>query len=206
VVLLARLTSHWHGIRTWLLLREAAPNVARAGSPALVVLADVGRVESITSEAVDWLEPLDGEDLENTIVLHEVAQQAWVLARDGAGRPSCARARARATVTGPSCGRHAWRGHDPIRAAPPWSSNRPGASTSPCAPAPAPADRSRTRSDPTAPHRLVDPWIAGRLLIMPETLRGHVKAVFAKLGVNCRPQLAALLFQEPMISSSSSIM
>ncbi|WP_324277903.1 helix-turn-helix transcriptional regulator [Blastococcus brunescens] len=47
--------------------------------------------------------------------------------------------------------------------------------------------------------------IAERLWITPETLRGHVKAVFAKLGVNSRPQMAALLSHEPVVSPSSSM-
>ncbi len=47
--------------------------------------------------------------------------------------------------------------------------------------------------------------IAEMLWITSDTLRGHVKAVFAKLGVNSRPQLAALLSSEPVISSASSL-
>jgi DNA-binding CsgD family transcriptional regulator len=47
--------------------------------------------------------------------------------------------------------------------------------------------------------------VAEKLCITPETLRGHMKAVFAKLGVNSRPQLAALLSHDPMVSASSSL-
>lgn len=41
--------------------------------------------------------------------------------------------------------------------------------------------------------------IAATLWITPETLRGHIKSIFAKLGVNSRPELAAMLSREPVI-------
>lgn len=87
VNLLARLCPHiGHGIRTSLLLSGGSSATPGATSPALVVLADDGSVESISAEAREWLGPIDAEGLESTIVLHEVAQQSRLLARDGAGR------------------------------------------------------------------------------------------------------------------------
>ncbi|WP_324277904.1 hypothetical protein [Blastococcus brunescens] len=117
-----------HGIRTSLLLSGEAGDVSGSGPPALVVLTDDGCVESVTAAAREWLGPIDDEDLESTIVLHEVAQQTRVLARDGAGRVACARTRAR-TGSGWSCAARAWK--EETGAAPRSSSRRPGAPTSP---------------------------------------------------------------------------
>lgn len=207
VDLLASLCPHvGHGIRTALLLAgAAAPGAAGSGAPALVVLADDGSVESMTPEARDWLGSLDDEGLTSTIVLHEVAQQSRALARDGVGAAACARTRAR---------NGDWllvRGTRLEGAA-----SRAGRTALVLEPA--------RRSD-IAPvllrlHQLTDrerevtqllltgrstAAIADELSITVETLRGHVKALFAKLDVNSRPELAALLSHEPLISSSSSL-
>jgi DNA-binding CsgD family transcriptional regulator len=206
VKLLAGLCPHiGHGIRTSLLLSGMSTDPVGAASPALVVLADDGCVESISAEAREWLGPLDDEGMESTIVLHEVAQQSRVLARDGAGRIACARTRARngdwlvvrgARLEGP----------------------RPGAGRT--ALVLEPARRSDIAPVLMRLHQLTDRErqvtqmlltgmpihaIAAKLWITPETLRGHIKTVFAKLGVNSRPQLAALLSHDPVISASSSL-
>jgi DNA-binding CsgD family transcriptional regulator len=206
VELLACLCPHiGHGIRTSLLLSGAASGAPGAGSPALVVLADDGSVESVSPEASDWLGPIDDERLATTIVLHEVAQQSRVLARDGVGRIACARTRARngdwLVVRGAR-----------LEAA--------GTGAGRTALVLEPARRSDFAPLLLRLHQLTDRerevtrllltgmpthMIAGQLWITPETLRGHVKAVFAKLGVNSRPQLAALLSHEPEISSSSTM-
>lgn len=207
VALLAGLCPYiGHGIRTCLLLAgAAAPAAAGVGAPALVVLADDGSVESTTPEAREWLGTLDDEGLTSTIVLHEVAQRSRVLARDGAGRTACARTRARSGD---------WllvRGTRLEGAAS--SGGRTALVLEP-------ARRSDIAPVLLRMHQLTDRerevtqllltgrpthTIADELSITVETLRGHVKAVFTKLGVNSRPELAALLSHEPLFSSSSSL-
>ena len=46
--------------------------------------------------------------------------------------------------------------------------------------------------------------IAQELWITPDTLRGHVKSVFAKLGVCSRPELFARLAHEPRVRSAAT--
>jgi DNA-binding CsgD family transcriptional regulator/GAF domain-containing protein len=206
VALVAAVCPHiGHGIRTSLLLSGVAPDIVGAGPPALVVLADDGSVESMSAEARDWLGSIDDEGLESTIVLHEVAQQSRVLARDGAGRIACARTRsrsgdwlvvrgARLEGTSSGVGRTALVLEQARRSdiAPVLMRLRQL------------TDREREVTQLLLTGMPTDA-IARKLWISPETLRGHVKAVFAKLDVNSRPQLAALLSHEPVVSSSSSI-
>jgi DNA-binding CsgD family transcriptional regulator len=188
-----------HGIRTCLLL--AGVDTEPAGtSPALVVLDDDGAVEVISPQARDWLGDVADDDLEGTIVLHEVAGQARALARGGAGRPACARTRTRegewlvvraARLEGSRSG----KGRTAVVLEP--------ARRADVAPVLlrlhqlTPREREVTQLLLTG-MAIAD--IAARLWITPETLRGHVKSVFGKLGVNSRPQLAALLSSEPVIS------
>ena len=193
-----------HGIRTSLLLSGVDSGPVGAGSPAFVVLADDGSVESISAEAREWLGPIDDEGLESTVVLHEVAQQSRVLARNGAGRIACARTRtrggdwlvvrgARLEVGGSGDGRTALV-LDPAR-------------PSDIAPVLMRLHQLTDREREVTRMLLTGMpvhTIAEKLWITPETLRGHIKAVFAKLGVNSRPQLAALLSHDPRVSSSSS--
>lgn len=205
VKLLASLCTHiGNGIRTSLLLSGGAPGTVEAGAPALVVLADDGSVESMSAEAREWLGPVDDERLESTIVLHEVAQQSRVLARDGAGRIACARTRARSGD---------WL---VVRAAR-LEGGRSGVGRT--AVVLEPARRSDIAPVLMRLHQLTDRErevtqllltgmpvhaIAEKLWITPETLKGHTNAVFAKLGVNSRPQLAALLSHDPAVSASST--
>jgi DNA-binding CsgD family transcriptional regulator len=193
-----------HGIRTCLLLSAAAPDAGAVAPPALVVLTDDGTVSSMTPTARDWLGPLDDEGLTRTVVLHEVASQARVLARDGTGRPACARIRTRAGD---------WA---VVRAALLQDAGHGGGRTALVL---EPARRADVAPVLVRLHQLTDRErevtqllltgmpireMAEQLWITPETLRGHVKTIFAKLGVNSRPQLAALLSGEPALSSSSS--
>jgi DNA-binding CsgD family transcriptional regulator len=188
-----------HGIRTCLLL-AGADRGAGGGTPALVVLDDDGAVEVISPQARDWLGDVADDDLESTIVVHEVAGQARVLARDGTGRPACARVRTR-------------EGEWVVVRAARLEDSRSGRGRTAVVLEPArradiapvlvrlhqltPREREVTRLLLTG---MATGDIARRLWITPETLRGHVKGVFAKLGVNSRPQLAALLSSEPVIS------
>lgn len=203
VDLVARVCPHiGHGIRASLLLRGLAAPELDAGpaaeAPALVVLADDGTVESATPQAETWFGDLEDERLDTTIVLHEVAHQARALAVGGASGPP-ARAWA-CTLTGETVIVRGAR----LRAAP----GRGGRTALVMEPA---------RRTDIAPlllelHQLTERErevtrlllvgmstrdIARELWITQETLRGHVKSVFAKVGVRSRPELAALLSQPP---------
>lgn len=171
-------------------------------SPAMIVLDDRGEVVSLTPQAREWLGP--PEEVDATIVLHEVAQRARALAagvpgdEHGTSRPAMARARARSGD---------WV---IIRGARLTDATSDGPATTALVLEPA------ARAD-LAPllltlHQLTDrerevtqlllqgqsiTQIAEQLWITPQTLRGHVKSIFAKLGVSSRPELAALLTHEP---------
>lgn len=196
VATMARLCPHVaNGIRASLQLGEkSAPSVAAA--PALVMFADDGSIESMTPQVTDWLGPVEDEGLESTIVLHEVAHQARVLAETGVGEPAMARTRARSGD---------WLVVRAVRM------EREGSRTGCTAVVLEQARRSDiapllvhlsqlTRREKEVTQLLLTGMstreIAGRLWITAETLRGHVKAIFAKLGVNSRPELAALLSQD----------
>ena len=45
--------------------------------------------------------------------------------------------------------------------------------------------------------------VAQELWVTPETLRGHVKAIFAKMGVASRAELFARLSHEPPVRSAT---
>lgn len=197
VDVVARLCPHiGNGIRACLLLAQPASD-GDAASPALVVLTDDGSVDAVTPQAAELLGPLDDERLQRTVVLHQVAQRARALA--GKGRGPAAMARVQGASGNWLVVRGARLQHD---------DGRPGrtalvmepASRSDIAPlllqlhALTPREKEITglllTGMPTAE-------IARRLWITTETLRGHVKSVFAKLAVSSRPELAALLSKEP---------
>ncbi|MFC8921873.1 LuxR C-terminal-related transcriptional regulator [Cellulosimicrobium sp. NPDC057127] len=192
VALVARACPHvGNGLRAALLLGAAAPG-ADPSAPALVVLDDGGAVRSVSERASRWLGPLEDDSLASTIVLHEVARRTRALAAGATGPPAFARAR---SVGGD------------------WLAVRgtlldDGAVALVCEP----ASRAQVAPVLLRLRRLTDrerevtglllrgtstAAIARELWITPETVRGHVKTVFAKLGVTSRPELAALLADEP---------
>ncbi|WP_069386577.1 helix-turn-helix transcriptional regulator [Cellulosimicrobium cellulans] len=192
VALVARACPHvGSGLRASLLL-ASAPSPRDEDAPALVVLDDDGTVRSVSPRALERLGPLEDASLATTIVLHEVAQRTRALAAGAPGPPALARAR---SVTGE------WlvvRGTllDDGRAALVCET----------------ATRAQVAPVLLRLHQLTDrerevtqlllrgtstAALARQLWITPETVRGHVKTIFAKLGVNSRPQLAALLADEP---------
>jgi DNA-binding CsgD family transcriptional regulator len=187
-----------NGIRTSLLL-AGAPDAPGEAAPALVVLDDDGAVESMTGLAESWLGPLDDERLESTIVLHEVARQARRLDQDGvSGPPALAR------VWNPVAG---WL---LVRAARLDATDGAGRTAVVVEPARrsdvapvllhlhqlTPRERQVTR---LLLQGLSTEDAAAELWVTTETLRGHVKSVFTKLGVRSRPELAALLSHEPVV-------
>jgi DNA-binding CsgD family transcriptional regulator len=186
-----------NGIRTSLLL-AGAPDAAGEGAPALVVLSDEGDVESVTPSAQTLLGPLDDERLQSTIVLYEVAQQARLLSEGGVGGPP-ALARVWTRTAG-------WI---VVRAARLEQPRDGGGRTAVVL---EPARRSDVASVLLHAHRLTPrerevtqlmlsgastEEAAAELWITTETLRGHVKSLFTKLGVRSRPELVALLSHEP---------
>ncbi|MCE0488332.1 helix-turn-helix transcriptional regulator [Ornithinimicrobium sediminis] len=198
VDLMARLAPHvGHGIRTGLLLTEQVDDTDEG--PGMVVLADDGSVESMTPQARAWLGPLEDERLSSTIVLHEVAAQARVLAEEGGGPPARARTRSpsgewvvvRGARLEPTSGGD---GRTAVLVEP--------ASRSDIAPLLVHLRRLTSREQQVTQLLLTGMAtrdIARQLWITPETLRGHVKSVFAKLGVSSRPELAAQLSREPVV-------
>ncbi|MGV0714330.1 helix-turn-helix transcriptional regulator [Mycolicibacterium sp. XJ662] len=199
VDVIARLCPHiGNGIRTCLLLAQPAGSGDTA-SPALVVLADDGSVDAVTPQAAELLGPLDDEKLQRTIVLHQVAQRARALADGGQGPAAMAR------VQGASGNWLVVRGArlevDDDR------SGRTALVLEPASRADiAPLllqlhDLTPREKEITALLLTGMPTaeIARRVWITTETLRGHVKSIFAKLTVSSRPELAALLSKEPQV-------
>ncbi|BBY44281.1 response regulator transcription factor [Mycolicibacterium celeriflavum] len=199
VAVMARLCPHvGNGIRACLQL-AGQPGPTAPGPAALLILADDGTVESTTPQVTEWLGPVDDERLETAIVLHEVAHQARVLAEHGAGEPAMARTRSRSGD---------WLVVRGIRLDP------DGSGTGRTAVVLEQARRSDiapllvhlhqlTRREKEITQLLLTGMstrdIAAALWITSETLRGHIKAIFAKLGVNSRPGLAALLSQDLVV-------
>lgn len=201
---MARLSPHVaHGIRTGLLLGEASAASTPSEAPALVVLDDAGGIESTTPRALDWLGPVDDARLAGSVVVHEVAAQARALADEGRhGPPAVARTLA---VTGE------WL---IVRGA------RLEGDQGRTAVVLEPARRSDIASLLLHLHELTPRErevtqllltgmatadIARELWISPDTLRGHVKAIFAKFDVSSRPQLSARLANEPSVRAASPV-
>ncbi len=201
VELVARLAPHVaHGIRTGLLLDEAWLDPVRE-TAGLAVLDDEGHVVSSTPRALDWLGPPDEERLQRWAVVHEVAMQARAVADgDLQGPPAVARVRALSgewlLVRG---SRLEGEGRSAVLLEP--------ARRCDVAPVLMQLHELTTREREVA-RLLVSGMttadIAAELWITPDTLKGHVKSVFAKLGVRSRPELFARLSHEPVVRSVSS--
>lgn len=202
VELLARVSPHVaHGIRAGLLLGETRAADRRA-TPALVVVDDGGQIESSTPEALDQLGTDDEGHLDATFVVHQVAAQARALAEGGVeGPPAVARTR---TADGE------WLLVRAVRLE--GEGGRTAVLLEPARRADVapllldlhdltPREREVTQLLLTG---MSTRAIAQKLWITPGTLRSHVKAVFAKLGVSSRPELFARLSQEPPVRSRTS--
>lgn len=215
VQLLARLCPYVaDGIRTGLALCRPG-RADRAESPALVVLRDDGSVESMTDTVPEWFGDPEDESLRTTIVLHQVARRARALAADTpTGEPSPTTRPGDAATSAPAAvpPARAWArtstGESVIVRGARLSGDGPGRTVLVLDPATqadlapllmelrglTPREREVTRLLLTGkPTR----QIAAELWITPETLRGHVKNVLAKLDVSSRAELSALLSRQP---------
>jgi DNA-binding CsgD family transcriptional regulator len=174
-----------HGLRSGLLLDPLRTPVP----PGMVVLGDDGTLEALSGEAERWLDELPDNGLELPIVVLEVARRA-----QAANGPP-----ARARVALPSGG---WltvhgarlRGARALTAVMLEPARKADL-------APLIVERHELTAREREVTRLLvsgiaTAEIARTLCISAHTLRDHVKAVFAKLGVSSRPELTALLFHE----------
>ncbi len=201
VALLGAICPHvGNGLRTCLLLGEGADPVENEPVPGMVVLGDDGSVESMTSEARKWMDQIPDDSQHSPFVVFEVAARARALADHGSPGPP-PRARVRLTSGG-------WL---MVRASRLRPANGAAARTAVLLePARQPdiapilvelhqlTPREREVTQALLQGRPTRE-IAATLWITPETLRGHIKSIFAKLGVNSRPELAAMLSREPVI-------
>lgn len=201
VGLLSRIAPHVaHGIRSGLLLDEAWLEPGRE-PPGVVVLDDDGRVVSTTPRALDWLGPVHDDRLERSMVVHEVAVHARAMAAgDLEGPPPLARVRAASgewlLVRG---SRLDGQRQTAVLVEP--------ARRSDVAPLLLHLHELTPRERQVAQHLLSGRStadIAADLWITQETLRGHVKSVFAKLGVSSRPELFARLAHEAVARSAGT--
>jgi DNA-binding CsgD family transcriptional regulator len=193
-----------HGLRTALLI-EACQDAAVVEPPGMVVLRDDDALESRSGEAERWLSELPQEGLELPSVVYQVARRARARADAGGSGPP-----ARARVRLPS-GRwllvHGARLHPT------------GGGAQCTAVVLEPARRADLAPlivelyELTAREREVTQLlvsgtpidaIAQSLWISQHTVRDHVKAIFAKLGVSTRPELTALLFHEHFLPGLQS--
>jgi DNA-binding CsgD family transcriptional regulator len=186
-----------HGLRTALLLHAWPDDDSRADGPGMVVLRADEAVESLTSEAERWLDEFPAEGLELPSVVYQVAQHARARADTGESGPP-----ARARVRLPS-GRwllvHGARlrtnGAEPGKTAVLLEPARRADLASLIVEIYELTERERQVTQLLVGGMPIDE-IARSLHISQHTLRDHVKAIFAKVGVTSRPELTAMLFYE----------
>ena len=203
VDLVRRVAPHLaHGIRTGLVVSGGAEAAAPGDEPGLVVLRDDGTVDSATPSATDWFGDLEDPSLRTVIVLHEVAERARSLARAGGPGPP-ARAWARAVDGGAVLVRgtrlddgHTGHGDRPGRTALVLEPARRSDVAPVLMQLHALTHREREVTQLLLTGRATRD-IAADLWITPETLRGHVKSILAKLEVSSRAELFAMLSHEP---------
>jgi DNA-binding CsgD family transcriptional regulator len=191
-----------HGLRTALLAEACRDATGAAEPPGLVVLRDDGALESLTAEAERWLEQLSADGLELPSVVYEVAARARSRFDEGRSGPP-ARARVRL-----ASGR--WLIVHGARL------STAGATPRCTAVMLEPARRSDLAPLILELHELTERErevtqlllrgtpiddIAGALWISQHTVRDHTKAIFAKLGVNSRPELTAMLYHDHHLPS-----
>jgi DNA-binding CsgD family transcriptional regulator len=186
-----------HGLRSGLLIEACHDVAAIAEPPGMLVLRDDDTLESLTGEAQRWLDELPADDLELPSVVYGVARRARVCAHAGDPGPP-----ARARVRLPS-GRwllvHGARLRTTAGGAQRTAVVLQPARRADLAPLIVEA-YELTEREREVTRLLVSGTpieaIAQSLWISQHTVRDHVKAIFAKLGVSSRPELTAMLFHE----------
>jgi DNA-binding CsgD family transcriptional regulator len=185
------------GLRTALTLTRARPAEPDAGVPGVVLLRDDGSVESVSDAALAWLGRLPDEGLDVPAVVYEVARRVRRQAATGvAATPARARIRlpdgawlavsgARLRTAAPGAPRTAVL-LEPVRRAELAPLIVTAHDLSP---------RERQVTEMLV-RGLPLPEIAAALWLSPHTVRDHVKAVYAKLGVRSRPELTARLYHD----------
>jgi DNA-binding CsgD family transcriptional regulator len=202
VAFVARISAHLaYGLREALLREMAAAGMADH-APGVIILGRDGSVRSLTDQAKFWLEqfPRDrGTTLELPAAVHAVASRALAQRRSGPGVPPSASVRL-------TSGR--------------WLTVH-GAALNNCGPDPdtvavtlAPSTVAELEPIRLALHGLTprerevaqlvtrgvsNDEIARMLWISRHTVKDHVKAVYAKLGVGGRAELSAKLFHEHVV-------
>jgi len=202
IAFVARIGEHLgHGLRDALLREQAAAGLT-AAAPGVIVLGRDGTVRSLTDQASFWLErfpPERGAGLQLPAAVHAVARRALGAGGPHPAGPAIARVRLTSgqwlTVQAASL-----RSDDPS----------PEAIAVTLAPASA-AELEPLRLalyDLTPREREVvrllvrgetNDEIARMLWISRYTVKDHVKAVYAKLGVASRAELSAKLFHENVV-------
>jgi DNA-binding CsgD family transcriptional regulator len=198
VAFVSRISGHVaHGLRE-ALLRETATASVTHQAPGVIVLAPDGSVRSLSAQASFWLErfPRDrGVGLDLPAAIHAVARRALA-----SGPPPDARTQATVRLTSGE-----WL---TVHASPLHASRDDDAAVAVTLTPAAVAELEPLRMalhGLTAREREVaqlltrgatNDDIARALWISPHTVKDHVKAVYAKLGVASRAELSAKLFYE----------
>jgi DNA-binding CsgD family transcriptional regulator len=204
IAFVARIGEHVaHGLRE-ALLQEQATATGLDRAPGVIVLDLDGSVRSLTDQARFWLEQLPpdrGSGLELPAVVHAVARRALKrVLPDGEPRPS---ARVRLTSGG-------WLSlHAAVLQTNLTDANAVAVTLAPATVAELEPLRLALH-DLTPREREVaqlltrgatNDEIARSLWISRHTVKDHVKAVYAKLGVASRGELSAKLFHEHVVPS-----